>query len=243
MKETISLKEILMIMLKRWKLIIFITIVAGISGASITYFVMTPVYKASTQILVNQKDANIQLDASQLRNHIELINTYSEIIKSQVILEKVIDNLDLAYSVEQLNQKITVSRNSNSVVFTISVIGSNEGMSVDIANNISETFQQEIKQLMNIDNVNILAKAKLKENSVPISPQPILNIAVAIVFGLMVGTGMSILLEFFDSTLKNPEDIEHYLDVPVLGSVQKIRTKKGNLEYAIQQIGAEKLES
>ena len=216
---------------------------AGISSASITYFVLTPVYKASTQILVNQKDTNIQLDASQLRNHIELINTYSVIIKSPAILDKVINNFELTNSVEQLNQKITVSRHANSVIFSVAVTDSNPGRAVELANAVSETFQQEIKQIMNVDNVNILAKAELKKNPVPVSPQPTLNIAIAIVFGLMVGAGLAFLLEFFDNTMKDGEDIENFLGVPVLGTVQKIPSKKAKKEYVIQRIGVETVES
>lgn len=243
MRETFSLKEILILMLKRWKLIILITLVAVISSAGLTYFVLTPVYKASTQILVNQKDTNIQLDASQLRNHIELINTYSVIIKSPAILEKVIDNLELTHSVEQLNQNISVGRQADSVVFFVTVTDSNAGRAVEIANAVTETFQQEIKEIMNVDNVNILAKAELKKNPIPVSPRPTLNIAIAVVLGLISGTGLALLLEFLDNTLKDGEDIEIYLGVPVLGSVHKIPTKKIKKEYVIKKIGVETLES
>lgn len=230
-------------MLKRWKLITLITMVAVISSAGLSYFVLTPVYKASTQILVNQKDTNIQLDASQLRNHIELINTYSVIIKSPAILEKVINNLELTQSVEQLNQNIAVGRQANSVVFSVSVTDSNAGRAVEIANAVTETFQQEIKEIMNVDNVNILAKADLKKNPIPVSPQPTLNMAIAVVLGLILGMGLALLLEFLDNTLKDGQDIEIYLGIPVLGSVQKIPTKKIKKEYVIKHIGVETLES
>jgi len=243
MEGTFSLNDLIMLMLRRWKLIVSITMIAVIASAGITYFYLTPVYKASTQILVNQKDADIQVDVMQLRNHIELINTYSVIIKTPAILDKVIDNLGLPYTADQLNQSISVNRDANSVVFSIAVKDSNPGRAVEIANAVAETFQQEIKEIMNIDNVNILAKAELKKNPMPVSPQPKLNIAVAIVFGLLVGVGLAFLIEYLDNTLKNGKDVESYLGLPVLGSVQNIRTNREMKDYTIKRIGVETVES
>ena len=98
MEEMISIHDIFNTLKKRWKLIVLMTIVAALISGIISYFVLTPVYQASTQILVNQKDSEKQLDVTQLKSNVDLINTYSVIIKSPAILEKVIKNLDLSQS-------------------------------------------------------------------------------------------------------------------------------------------------
>jgi len=72
---------------------------------------------------------------------------------------------------------------------------------------------------MNIDNVNILSKAKVEENPAPIKPKPLLNMALALVVGLMLGIGIAFLLEYLDNTIKSEQDIERLLQVPVLGAV------------------------
>ena len=106
MEDTISLFDIFNTLKKRWKLIVLITLAAALISGTISYFVLTPVYQASTQILVNQKNTENQLDISQINSNVDLINTYSVIIKSPAILDKVIDKLDLTQNVEQLNQNI-----------------------------------------------------------------------------------------------------------------------------------------
>ena len=53
-------------------------------------------------------------------------------------------------------------------------------MAANIANTTAEVFQKEIVRFMNIDNVNILAKATIGENPSPVKPQPLLNIAIAL---------------------------------------------------------------
>ncbi|MGE8078380.1 YveK family protein [Peribacillus loiseleuriae] len=238
MEETISISDIFNTLKKRWKLIVFLTVVAALISGSLSYFVLTPVYQSSTQILVNQKSENNQIDASQLRVNIDVINTYSEIIKSPAILEKVKANLNLTESVAQLNQKITVNSQNNSQVFSLAVQHSNRAMSVQIANEVAETFQREIPAIMNVDNVTILAKA---ENPIPVGPNPLLNISIAVVVGLMLGIGLAFLLEYLDNTLKDERDVEVYLGLPVLGSIHKFSPEKQRSR--IQKVGSEHVAS
>src|SRR4051812_45637193 len=104
MEATVSLFEILKTIKKRWKIIFLITLIAALISGAISYFLMKPVYQASTQILVNQKNTENQLDYTLLQSNVDLINTYSVILKSPVILEKVINKLGLTESWEELNQ-------------------------------------------------------------------------------------------------------------------------------------------
>lgn len=222
MEETISIKDIFKTLKKRWKLIMLLTLIAALISGTISYFLLTPVYQSSTQILVNQKQSENQLDSTQIRSNIDMINTYSVIIKSPAILEKVIDELELDQSVEQLSEKITINSQENSQVFSLTVQDSNPSKAVEIANTVSETFQKEIKNIMNVDNVSVLAKAEIKENPTPVKPNPLLNIAIAIVVGLMAGIGLAFLLEYMDNTIKDEDDIDRLLELPILGSIQKI---------------------
>jgi len=226
MEETISIQDIFKTLKKRWKLIMLLTLIAALISGSISYFLLTPVYQSSTQILVNQKQSENQLDSIQIKSNIDMINTYSVIIKSPAILEKVIDELELNQSVDQLSQKITINSQENSQVFSLTVQDSNPAKAVEIANTVSSIFQKEIKDIMNVDNVSILAKAEIKENPTPVKPNPLLNIAIAVVVGLMAGIGLAFLLEYLDNTIKDEDDIERLLDLPLLGSIQKISQHK-----------------
>lgn len=222
MEETISIKDIFKTLKKRWKIIMMLTLIAALISATISYFVLTPVYQSSTQILVNQKQSENQLDSTQIRSNIDMINTYSVIIKSPAILGKVIDELELEQTVEELSEKITINSQENSQVFFLAVQDSNPAKAVEIANTISLTFQKEIKDIMKVDNVSILAKAEIKEDSKPVKPNSLLNIAIALVVGLMSGIGLAFLLEYMDNTIKDEDDIERLLELPILGSIQKI---------------------
>ncbi|MED3793811.1 Wzz/FepE/Etk N-terminal domain-containing protein [Niallia alba] len=224
MEETISLKELFDTIKKRLTLIISITLIAMIVSGIVSYFIITPEYKSSTQILVNQAkaDSSAALNTGEVQANVQLISTYSVILKSAAILNIVKEELNLDMSVSTLNSKITVENAQNSQVMTVSVTDSDPTVALQIANKTAEVFEKEIKNIMTIDNVKVLPLAEDQENQAPISPNPPLNIAIAAVVGLMIGVGLAFLLEYLDNTVKTEQDIEKLLELPVLGAITTI---------------------
>lgn len=223
MEETISLKELFATLRKRLALIVMITALATMTSGIISYFFITPIYQSSTQILVNQaKGDQATFQYNEIQTNLQLINTYNVIIKSPAILDKVIDRMNIDESVESLNEKITVNSEKDSQVVNISVQDEDPERAAQIANTIATVFQSEIKQIMNVDNVNILSTAEVKENPSPVKPQPVLNMAIAFVVGLMTGVGLAFLLEYLDNTIKTEQDIERVLQLPVLGAISEM---------------------
>ena len=68
----------------------------------------------------------------------------------------------------------------------------------------------------------------------PISPNKIRNMIIAALVGVMMSVCMILLLDYFDNKVKSVEDIEKYLELPVLGSVSEFEgekfTKKSKLK-------------
>jgi len=220
MEKTINLKELLQSLKKRLLLIIIITAIFTAISGIVSYFFITPIYQSSTQILVNQaKSKNEAYSPYEVQTNLQLINTYNIIIKSPAILDKVIKKENLEMTSGQLNQLVSVSNQQESQVVNITVQQKNPQKSKNIANAIATTFQNEIKSIMNVDNVSILTKAE--EGSL-IKPNLISNMTLALVVGLMMGVGLALLLEYLDNTIKKDKDIEEQLGLPVLGGINII---------------------
>jgi capsular polysaccharide biosynthesis protein len=224
MEETISLRELMDTLKKRISLILFITLTAVIVSGGVSFFLLTPVYQSSTQLLVNQsKSEQPAINPGEIQTNLQLIKTYNVIIKSPTILDKVISDLDLKMTSQQLNSKITVANEADSQVINLSVQDTNPEAAAEIANKTAAVFQNEIPKIMNVDNVSVLAKAEVGEEQSPIKPKPLLNIAIAMVIGLMAGVGIAFLLEFLDNTVKTEQEVEKLLGLPVLGSITRIK--------------------
>ncbi|MCM3386834.1 Wzz/FepE/Etk N-terminal domain-containing protein [Ureibacillus chungkukjangi] len=223
MEETISLQDIFKIIKKRLVHIVSITIIAALIAGVISFFLLTPIYQASTQILVNKESTDQQaIQTQDIQANLQLINTYNVIIKSPAILSKVIDTLDLNLTPTELTNKITVASQDNSQVVNVSVQDENPAIAVEIANTTAEVFQQEIRELMNVDNVNILSPAVLSDNPSPVKPNKMLNVAIGVVIGLMLGLGLAFLLEYLDTSIKSEQDVEDILGLPIIGIVSPI---------------------
>lgn len=224
MEETISLKEIFDVLKKRMSLIVAITVLATGIGGVVSYFFIQPVYKASTQILVSQAAAGsiASIAGMSFDADAKYIETYNVIMKSPYILDQVIDELNLNTTPEKLNGSVSVTQQGQSQIVTVGVENHDPADAVLIANEIATVFQKEISQLMRIDNIHILSPAELSENPAPIKPQPTLNMAIAFVVGLMASVGIAFLMEFMDNTIKNEQDIEKALELPVLGTITTI---------------------
>ncbi|MEW4225649.1 YveK family protein [Rossellomorea marisflavi] len=238
MEETISLRELIQTLRKRLSLIVLITLTAIFVSGGVSFFLLTPVYESSTQLLVNQSksDQSAYNNPGQIQTNLQLINTYKEIITSPVILDKV--SKDLGMKTSDIQSQMTVSNQNDSQVVSLAVQDTDPEKAAEIANKTAEVFQKDIPGIMNVDNVTVLTRAEVGEKQSPVKPKPVLNIAIAAVVGLMIGIGLSFLLEFMDNTIKTEQDVEKALGVPVLGSIARIGdTKQAKSSRSTQERG------
>ena len=99
MEETISLKDLFATLKKRALLILTITVLAVLVSGVTSFFLLTPIYQSSTQLLVNQsKDEGTTYNTAEIQANLQFIETYNVIMKSPAILDKVIDELELDLS-------------------------------------------------------------------------------------------------------------------------------------------------
>ncbi|PTJ44680.1 Wzz/FepE/Etk N-terminal domain-containing protein [Mammaliicoccus sciuri] len=218
MEETIDLSKLLLILKKNMKYLIILPIVFLALSMVITFVFMTPKYSSSTQVLVNQKETDNQIMAQQVQSNIQLVNTYSEIIKSPRILDKVSKNLKGKYSSKEISGMLTVSNQAESQILNIAVENENRAAASKVANEIANVFSKDVSKIMNVDNVSILSKADTNGNQ--ISPKPLVNSVVGIFLGLIVALILIFLKEMLDKRIKTEEDVAEILDLPVLGTIQ-----------------------
>jgi capsular exopolysaccharide synthesis family protein len=93
---------------------------------------------------------------------------------------------------------------------------------------IGRTTEADLSRLLRVNNVEVLDPALLPR--VPIKPRLALNLALAFVFGLILGLGAAVIVEFMDRTLKTQEDIEA-LGLPFLGIVPAINSSTTGGDY------------
>lgn len=133
-------------------------------------------------------------------------------------MDEVSEGLKNKYSGSQLSSMTNVESTAQSQILKIKVVTHNEKDSKIIANEVADTFKKEIDNIMKVDNVSVLSKA---ENGVKIYPKPVTNTLLGALIGLVIAIFIAVLRELFDKRIKNEEDVERVLDLPVLGAINK----------------------
>ena len=77
--------------------------------------------------------------------------------------------------------------------------------------------QIDLLKVRESGNIRIVDWAEVPRS--PIKPRKFLNILMAVVLGLFMGTGLAFFVEYMDNTLKTPEDVVQRLNIPMLGSM------------------------
>lgn len=220
MEEEISLVELFDILKKRMAWIINATLLGVLLAAIYTFFIAVPEYSSTTQLLVNRTQQSEVIQQSDINTNVQLINTYKDILKSPVVLDDVRDDLNLDLSHSELSNKMSISTQDNSQVFNIQVTDGNPYDAAIIANTTASVFQEKLPDIMNVDNVSVISEGVPNEN--PISPNNVLNLAIGLVLGAMIGIGLAFLSEFMDNTVKNEKFIVEELGWTNLGRISEM---------------------
>lgn len=220
MENTIEFSRIIQIIKKNLWLLILLPIIFLLLSVVLTFFVLKPQYQASTQVLVNQKKETKNVAVQEVQGNIQLVNTYAEILKSPRILDKVSKEYN-KYSSEKLNKMVNVKTQANSQILNINVTDYNKKKSEDIANKVANVFKDDMPHIMNVDNVSILSTANGTAEKV--SPKISVNLIIGLFVGLVLAIFIIALKEMLDKRIKSEEDVERELNVPVLGSIPKLK--------------------
>lgn len=222
MEETIDLREYFFILKKKMWLIAMSAIICGLISGIISFFVLEPVYEANTSLIVNKEVDNemTQMSTSDDLNFVQkLAVTYGEIIKSRTVITSTIERLDLDMTYEELSGSVSVTNVDSTQIIKISVQNTNPTTAARICNTIPQIFATEAERVVKASGVEVIDKAIIPEN--PIKPNKMMNIAIAMVLGVMGSVFVIFLLEALNTKIKEPKDIEEKLGIPVYGIIPK----------------------
>lgn len=182
-----------------------------------------PEYTSYTTILLNKTNESESINSADLTLGKSLVSTYGEIIKSKKVLREVIDNLALDLDYSSLASKVSVSSVTDTSIIKISVTDEDSEAAAHIANKIAEVFSQDIVEIYNIENISIIDVAEVSTS--PSSTSSIKIIGLSIIAGAFIAIAVVFILFYFDTTIKNEEDIERITGLPVIGVVPISREK------------------
>lgn len=123
-EDTIDLLEIFRALYRRWVWIVFVALVFGIALGMYGKFVVKDVFQAEASMCII--DSNKEVSMSDLQVGSALTNDYEGIIKSRVVLTKVISNLNLDIAYKNLYNAVSVDNPEATRIIRIRVVSGNK---------------------------------------------------------------------------------------------------------------------
>ncbi|SDL28282.1 Capsular polysaccharide biosynthesis protein [Clostridium cochlearium] len=220
---TLDLKDFFYIIKKRSKLIIGITLMCTIVAGLLSFFVIKPTYEVSTDIIIGKlesEDGKLQSN-NDVMMYQNLIKTYAVIAESQRVSEKASNKLNGKYTIAQLKDMMTVTPKQGTQILVIKNQGKDPQQTAKVAKAIVQSFVEEAKDVYPTGgNISVIDEPKVPKK--PVKPKKALNMAIAFIIGLMGSIGLTFLIEYMDNTIKTENDVEKYLDLPVVGIIPKL---------------------
>lgn len=218
--EEIDIRELLSYFWER--IFYFFVIVLSILTIGCVYsiFIQKPVYTSKTSIVLtgfSTTTGDYAITQNDLNINSKLVSTYQEIVKSRRVLSQVIENLDLDYTTEELAEQISVYSVNDTEIIEIAVTDRKAKTACLVANEVAEAFGNEVKDLYNLSNVSILDDAEVA--TVPSNMSLIKQIAIYLAVGIVLACLILFIIFYFDTTIKNSQDIEKKYGLPILGTV------------------------
>lgn len=216
----ILLLEALQLSKRHLKLFIIVPLLFMVAMGACSFVFMSDEYTASTSMYILARSdspqgsvSNNDLSTSQL-----IANDIAELAQS----ERVTSNTESALGLEDLSDyTVSVAGESTTRLINVTVTGTNAQMAADVANEIASNTSQVAQEVMSVDSIKVVDKAKpAKKPSGPNRPKLMLLAAAG---GLMVVIGYLLVQNAVDARIRNAQDAEETLGLPVIGRIPAVK--------------------
>ena len=216
----IDLTKLLLLYLHKWWLILLCAIVGGGMMYVYTANFVTPMYQAGVTIYVNNIESGQQIDyisGSNLTASQQLVSTYINIIRSDTVLEKVADSMEMDVSAEYIRSIMSASQVGETELFDVYISHPDPDMAAFIANAVAEVAPGEIENFVEGSSTKIVDYAKVPE--APYSPSYRKNLVLGAAAGVILIVAILTIRDLLDVRIKREEDLMEISDLPVLGRI------------------------
>ena len=204
---------------RRKFLIVVTAFVMAIVALGYSTFIIKPNYTSTTRIYVvnRQANENSTLTNQDLQAGTYLVKDYKEIILSQDVLAKVIDDLKLNVQPSALAKKINVTVPTDTRIVSIAVSDGDAKEAARIANSLRQIAAEKIIAVTKVSDVTTLEEAEVPNS--PSSPNIRRNTLIGFLAGGFLISVVILVVEVLDDRVKKPEDVEEALGITILGVV------------------------
>ena len=146
-----------------------------------------------------------------------LTSDYMVLVKSRPVINKVISNLELDMTYEELCDMISVANPSDTRILTITVKNQDPEMAKTLVDELTQVMVKRTAEIMDTTEPSIVEGGTVSVN--PVSPNLKKNIAIGAILGGLLAAAWVVITVLLNDSIKNAEDVERYLGLNTLGTI------------------------
>ncbi|MGN0163649.1 MAG: YveK family protein [Candidatus Ornithomonoglobus sp.] len=220
----ISVVDIINMMLTFWWFIAILAVLVG--GATYTYFKITsiPEYQSTSRLLITTEAQQTSTDVNAIafNNAQNLLPTYIDVLNSKSFLDTVSDDLDNKYSVDDLNDMISMEAVTDTNIIKLTVKNADAHVAYLVCSSIVNNAPSEIARVFGG------GSTKLTEYPVEATEAEPLHTARNAIIGFVAGAAVAMVIVFlvnmFDTRVKGKEELVAKYGLPILGEIPNLDT-------------------
>ena len=197
------------------------------------------VYSRQGEMLFPDKNEEEEMVVSEETPEEVLINTYTSVIISDSVLQQVIDELRLDWSLSRLRSAITIESEKGSRIMNVAVRASRSETALDIADKLAEIYPEIVEKKVGVGAIRPIGKASLQGGAIRDNRRKYAFMGAAIFAALMFL--LLVVTRLLDPTIRLDTDVTRELGVSILGAImdeQSVRRRKSLLGGDIPDLSA-----
>lgn len=221
-RDTFDLRELAQEIKKYFWIILLSMIIFGSAGYLVSKYFITPEYESAITMIVNTRQDNTTVVTNDsITSAQNLVSAYSVIIKSNTVLNQVIDSLNLDMTYDELDSNVFVNAVDDTQIMRVAARNSDKDTATKIVQQISSIAPDVIVETVEAGSCKVISQVMTSDS--PVTPNITKNTLLMTVAGLMVSIiGIALSTLFKEKRLVDDSDIQKYFDVPVLGVIPEV---------------------
>ena len=220
-EEVIDLGELLRLLWSHILEIIAVGVAAAVICLLVCNFALTPRYQASINLIVNaRQDSQVSVTNDNISSAKSLIDTYAVVIKSNIVLNDVIDELDLDMTYNELRGMVSVASVNSTQIMSITVTNEDPKLAGKIAETIADIAPEVIVDKVEAGSCKTVSDVEIGTD--PIFPQTKTYTALAAVAGIVIVCAILVINHLLRNYIVDDEDVQKKLGLPVLGLIPEV---------------------
>lgn len=246
MKKEYTIKDLIYLMLGRIWWIIGAALICGLGAFLVSDFAIPRKYQSNVSMYVRNKEDQKQesINNNDLSVSKSLVSTYIVILNNDAVMDQVGAQLLERHSQNELsgdfsfkNGKITneslknafaMAAVNNTEVLKITATTRNAALSAELCNIMADVAPEVLIRVVGAGSVEKIGEAKIYE--APVSPSVTKNTAIGFAGGAMMAILIVLLIDFFDNTVRDTEELREHFSKPIIAEIHSIggKAKKKN---------------